>query len=124
VSRKIKPAPHRVIKPNSPESRCRYKKQLAEVAAEKDALIAEGRKLIKPIRAQRKQLADVFIALRTAREQSGLTLTEFAERSGIARETIYRLEQQIHANPTIETIQRYASALDLSVNVSLIPAKG
>ena len=53
------------------------------------------------------------------RERLGLSLAEISERSGMAREVIYRLESQTTPNPTIGTIQRYATALGLEVSFGL-----
>ena len=38
---------------------------------------------------------------------------------GMAREVIYRLESLQSPNPTIGTIQRYASALGLEISIAL-----
>ncbi len=53
------------------------------------------------------------------REKLGLSLAEMSERCGMAREVIYRLESQTTPNPTIGTIQRYATALGLEVSFAL-----
>jgi ribosome-binding protein aMBF1 (putative translation factor) len=50
-------------------------------------------------------------ALRRERERLGLSLTDVADRSGIDRATISKLETGKVANPTLETLRRYAQAL-------------
>lgn len=46
-------------------------------------------------------------------------MAEMSERCGMAREVIYRLETQAMPNPTIATIERYASALGLETPFAL-----
>jgi DNA-binding XRE family transcriptional regulator len=57
------------------------------------------------------ELRVALAALKKAREAAGLSLADVAERSGIDRAALSRLENGIHENPTIETLLRYASAL-------------
>lgn len=48
--------------------------------------------------------------LRDSRESSGLSLSDVAERSGMDKAFVSRLETG-QGNPTIETLARYAAAL-------------
>lgn len=50
-------------------------------------------------------------ALRAERERQGLSLAEVAERAGIDRAAIHKLEIGINRNPTATTLWRYADAL-------------
>ena len=61
-------------------------------------------------RANRAELARIFASLKAEREKLGVSLAEMSERCGMAREVIYRLESQTTPNPTIGTVQRYATA--------------
>jgi DNA-binding XRE family transcriptional regulator len=56
-------------------------------------------------------LMAAIIALKKAREAAGLSLTDVAERSGIDKAALSRLENGIHDNPTVDTLMRYAAAL-------------
>jgi DNA-binding XRE family transcriptional regulator len=49
--------------------------------------------------------------LRPLRESAGLSLTDMAERTGMDRAAINKLENGVHNNPTISTINRYLHAL-------------
>ncbi len=49
--------------------------------------------------------------LRTAREAAGLSGAEVARRTGLAAETISRLETGAYTNPTYQTLARYAAAV-------------
>lgn len=50
--------------------------------------------------------------LRDAREAAGLSLTELAERTGITRQAISRIESGDNRNSTLSTIVRMAEALN------------
>jgi DNA-binding XRE family transcriptional regulator len=49
--------------------------------------------------------------LKQDREAAGLSLADVAERTGMDRAAISRLENGHQPNPTIETLARYAAAL-------------
>jgi DNA-binding XRE family transcriptional regulator len=49
--------------------------------------------------------------LKKAREAAGLSLADVAERSGIDKAALSRLENGVHDNPTVETLMRYAAAV-------------
>ncbi len=57
------------------------------------------------------ELIEALTGLRRERERQGLSLTEIAERTGIDRATISKLETGKLANPTIGTLRTYAKAL-------------
>lgn len=50
-------------------------------------------------------------ALKKAREAAGLSLADVAERSGIDKAALSRLENGVHGNPTVDTLMRYAAAV-------------
>jgi DNA-binding XRE family transcriptional regulator len=56
-------------------------------------------------------IRQALLALKTAREDAGLSLSDVAERSGIDKGALSRLENGVHDNPTVETLVRYATAL-------------
>jgi DNA-binding XRE family transcriptional regulator len=49
--------------------------------------------------------------LRKARVAARLSLTQVAQRSGIDKTALIRLEKGLQANPTVETLCRYAAAV-------------
>jgi ribosome-binding protein aMBF1 (putative translation factor) len=57
------------------------------------------------------ELVAALAGLRRERERQGLSLTDMAERTGIDRATISKLETGKLANPTIGTLRTYARAL-------------
>jgi predicted transcriptional regulator len=50
-------------------------------------------------------------ALKQERERSGLSIGDVAERSGLDRAVVSRLENGKQDNPTIATLMRYAAAV-------------
>jgi DNA-binding XRE family transcriptional regulator/predicted DNA-binding transcriptional regulator AlpA len=53
--------------------------------------------------------------LRKEREAAGLSLADVAERTGMDRAAISRLENGHQPNPTIDTLARYAAALGKTI---------
>lgn len=53
--------------------------------------------------------------LKEHRERAGVSLNELAARSGIDKAALSRLENGRQANPTIDTLSRYAAALDMEL---------
>jgi DNA-binding phage protein len=49
--------------------------------------------------------------LKAERRKKGLSLSEMKERTGIERSTLSRLENNADANPTVNTLTRYADAV-------------
>jgi DNA-binding phage protein len=68
-----------------------------------------------PARPSRTLIA----ALRAERERQGLSLGDVAERSGMDRAAIHKLEIGVSRNPTLATLNRYADALGVRLEWSL-----
>ena len=71
------------------------------------------------------ELRGLILQLKAAREAAGLTLAQVAESSGLAEETLCRLESGAVTNPTWRTLGLYAVALghDLKLISSPLPPK-
>jgi DNA-binding XRE family transcriptional regulator len=65
------------------------------------------------------QVHDLLKQLRAAREEIGMSLAELTERTGMDRSAISKLETGLRANPTVETLVRYAEAVGKRLVVSL-----
>ena len=57
-------------------------------------------------------------ALKKARLDAGLSLSQVAARGGLDKGTLSRLEAGQHINPTIDTLSRYAFVLGRSLALS------
>ena len=58
--------------------------------------------------------------LRSLRVARGLTQKELSERTGIAQGDISKLENG-NANPSIRTLQRLASGMNMTLKVEFLP---
>lgn len=57
--------------------------------------------------------------LRAMREAKGMSLAELAERTGMTRGNIARLESQ--KNATLRTLERYAAGLGCTLEIGFSP---
>lgn len=55
------------------------------------------------------------------RERRGLTVVELAALTGLARQTIYNVEQQLTPRPSADVVVKIARALDVTVEELLEP---
>jgi DNA-binding XRE family transcriptional regulator len=102
------------------EESARYKAVREKVAAELPELIARHQERM----ASLDQLEKLFTQLKAAREAKGLSLADVTELTGMDRSAISKLETGQRANPTVETLVRYAEAVGKRLVVSLTDAKG
>ena len=54
--------------------------------------------------------------LKKLREQKGLSQDRLAKLANVANNTIIKIEQGENANPTLDTLQKIAKALEVSVD--------
>ena len=60
-------------------------------------------------------LLAMLAALRRHREAKGLSLADVAERCGMDRSAVSRLENGVYLNPTLDTLYRYAAAIGAEI---------
>jgi transcriptional regulator with XRE-family HTH domain len=65
------------------------------------------------------ELFHALAALKRLREAKGLTAAEVARRAGIDPAAMSRLESGKSANPTFETLARYASAIGADLEIGI-----
>ena len=68
------------------------------------------------------QLHELLMQLKAAREAKGLSLSDVTELTGMDRSALSKLETGQRANPTVETLVRYAEAVGKRLVVSLADA--
>jgi DNA-binding XRE family transcriptional regulator len=66
------------------------------------------------------ELRACIAELKNAREAAGLTLAQVAEKTGLATETLCRLETGAVTNPTWQTLGLYAAALGRKLSLSAV----
>ncbi len=86
-----------------------------DVESNKSKILAEGKIRKQVWEAMRRDAQRAIAELTAERERLGLSLADVEARSGLKRSALSRLENDPTANPTMLTIQRYASALGMSV---------
>lgn len=69
--------------------------------------------------AQYLEVRALGARMREIREGQGLSLTDVSERSGLTRAVVSRLENGWNLNPTLETLFRYAEALDADLRLTV-----
>lgn len=61
----------------------------------------------------------MLAALKKHREGEGLSLADVAQRSGMDRAAVSRLENGVYVNPTVDTLYRYAEAIGAEIGFSV-----
>jgi transcriptional regulator with XRE-family HTH domain len=64
----------------------------------------------------------IIQAMIDARKSSGLTQNQLAEKTGISQGDISKLENG-SANPSLKTLQRLASGMDMRLKVEFLPTQ-
>src|ERR1700693_4251347 len=90
----------------TPEEAARYKAIRDRVAEELPDLIARHHERMATL----DQLQELLLQLKAAREAKGLSLADMTELTGMDRSALSKLETGQRANPTVETLVRYAAA--------------
>ncbi len=106
-----------IVLSEAEQTRLRELREL--IAAEKDEIIAEGRRHKAAHDAAAAPLREVLRLLHDERTRQGLSLAAIQARTGIARSALSRLETDPEANPTLTTVTRYAEALGKHLQILL-----
>jgi len=100
------------------EESAKYKSIRAKVAEELPDLLARHHERMATL----DQLAILLQQLKAAREAKGLSLADLTELTGMDRSALSKLETGQRANPTVDTLVRYAEAVGKRLVVSLTEA--
>jgi DNA-binding XRE family transcriptional regulator len=102
----------------TPEEAAKYQAIREQVAEELPDLVARHNE-----RAEAADPLDELLKeLKAAREAKGLSLADVTELTGMDRSALSKLETGQRANPTVETLVRYAEAVGKRLVVSLTDA--
>ena len=99
----------------TPEAAAKYKAIREQVAQELPELIARHQERTAAL----DELDELLRQLKAAREAKGLSLADVMERTGMDRSALSKLETGQRANPTVDTLVRYAEAVGKRLVVSL-----
>ncbi len=100
------------------EEAAKYKAVREQVAEELPDLIVRHHERL----ASLDELHELVLQLKAAREAKGLSLSDMTELTGMDRSALSKLETGQRANPTVETLVRYAEAVGKRLVVSLADA--
>src|SRR5689334_15381971 len=95
---------HRTL---TPEEKSRVSEARRLIATEVPEIRRRAREFKHAYDAARATLLDAVKLLKAERERMGLSLADVADRTGIERSNLSRLENEAEANPTVATLSRY-----------------
>lgn len=105
----------RIYRRLTPEEQERHRLIREQVERDKPRLTREA----LAHKAQLEASAAAMQLLKREREARGLTLTEVAERAGIDKSNLSKLEKDRGANPTLETLFRIARAIGVKLTIGV-----
>ncbi len=108
----------RVNRPLTAEQRTRHEKIRAEIDRNKPQFNREA----KALKQELLEVAQAMKALKRERKARGLSLTDIAEKSGIDKANLSRLENDPYPNPTLETLSRIAHAIGVRLTIGVAAA--
>ena len=109
----------RVKRVLSAAERRKYREIRRQLNGERDEILAEGRRRKRVRDTLTAELCHAFRILKMERIAQGLSLADMRDRTGMSRSALSRLENNDAANPTIETLSRYAEALGKELAITL-----
>ncbi len=99
----------------TPDEAAKLKAVRAQIAEELPELVARHHDRMAAL----DQLHELLEQLKAAREAKGLSLADVTELTGMDRSALSKLETGQRANPTVDTLVRYAEAVGKRLVVSL-----
>jgi len=102
----------------TPQEAAKYKKIREQVSGELPDLVLRHHERMAAL----DQLQKLLDKLKAARKKRGLSLADLTELTGMDRAALSKLETGQRANPTIETLVRYAEAVGKHLVVTLSDA--
>lgn len=99
----------------TPKETTKYKAIREQIDAELSDLVVRHHERV----TAREQVQGLLGELKAAREARGLSLADLTELTGMDRSALSKLETGRRANPTIETLVRYAEAVGKHLAVTL-----
>jgi ribosome-binding protein aMBF1 (putative translation factor) len=110
----------RVTRALTPSEKRTLDRARAETETSREKILSEARVAKLAWAAMRLDIDQTVASLRSERERLGLSLVDVEARCGLKRSAISRLENDKTHNPSFLTLQRYATALGLTLKTSLI----
>lgn len=94
----------------------------AEVERDRPEIIAEGHRVAEAAAATSVQLRGAFSLLRAVRRLQQMSLDTLAEKTGINKPSLSRMENDPTPNVTLTTLHRVATALGYDIHIAVVPS--
>ena len=106
----------RIYREPTAEQAAKYRRIREMIAAE----IPEIKEEARAIRQGRQaKIGEAIQLLKAERVLRGLSLADIGERTGLSKSAISKLENNDDANPTVNTLAKYADALGMALAIVL-----
>ena len=92
-------------------------RRIREMIASEIPEIREEARLIR--QGRQAKLGEAISLLKAEREIRGLSLADIGDRTGLSKSAISKLENKEEANPTVNTLTKYADALGMNLGIVL-----
>lgn len=112
----------RVFRQATEDEKKRHSEARERIAEEIPDIRRRANARLEVLKREGTPIRQVLVALQAERQRQGLSLADIHERSGIDRAALSRLENNEEANPTLATLERYASAVGKHMVVFLSEA--
>ena len=112
----------RIYRPATVEEQERHERIREHVQEELPEIEQRARQKLAEAMQRGITIQHTIALLKAERLKKGLSLADMKERTGIERSTLSRLENDAAANPTVDTLAKYADAVGKKVLVVLADA--
>ena len=116
MAKKLRKRINREASADEKERHARIRKQVTD---ELPDLRRRAQEKLREIETNAVEIRHIVATLKGERERQGLSLTDMKDRTGIDRSALSRLENNEDANPTVNTLARYADAVGKEMLVVL-----
>jgi DNA-binding XRE family transcriptional regulator len=106
----------RIYREPTADQAARYRRIREMIAEEIPEIKAEARAMRQ---GRQAKIGEAVRLLKAERELRGLSLADIGDRTGLSKSAISRLENNEDANPTVNTLSKYAEALGMTLGVVL-----
>lgn len=106
----------RVYREPTAAQAAKYRRIREMIAEEIPEIKAEARAIRQ---GRQARIGEAVKLLKAERVLRGLSLGDIGKRTGLSKSAISKLENNQDANPTVNTLAKYADALDMTLGVVL-----
>jgi len=107
----VKKLRKRVHRAATDDERSRHEQIRRQIEGELPEIRRRAKQKLKDIETRSIDIRHIVAALKQERLRQDLSLAEIKRRTGIDRSALSRLENTENANPTLNTLARYADAV-------------